>query len=230
MLDPKGRVVMLSGASRGIGAAIARKLLAQGYNVSAGVRTPARMAPAPNLFVHAYEAREPQSPREWVAATAARFGRIDALVNAAGINPPAPIEEESEDAIDAMWLVNVKGPLRLCRAALPHLKAAGTGRIVNIASLSGKRVRNVNVGYAMSKFALMALTHGLRRLGDAHGLRVSALCPGFVATDMTLGAQWPREQMSSPDDLAELAEMLIRLPNNATVAELLVNCRVEDTL
>ena len=118
----------------------------------------------------------------------------------------------------------------LSRIALPHLRAAGTGRIVNVASLSGKRVANPNAGYAISKFAVVALTHALRRAGWDDGVRATALCPGFVDTAMTVGAAYPREQMTRPADLAHLAEVLLRLPNTAVVAELLVNCRLEPSL
>jgi NAD(P)-dependent dehydrogenase (short-subunit alcohol dehydrogenase family) len=117
------------------------------------------------------------------------------------------------------------------RAALPHLKRSGTGRVVTIASLSGKRVANDNVGYAMSKFAVVALTHGVRRLGWEHGIRACAICPSFVDTDMTAAVTaLPRSAMIQPGDLAELVATALALPNNAVVAEYLVNCRFEDML
>jgi len=81
----------------------------------------------------------------------------------------------------------------------------------------------------MSKFAVMALTHSLRRLGWEKGIRATALCPSFVRTDMTTGSsRIAAELMSDPKDIAELVATLIALPNTAAVAELLVNCRLED--
>jgi NAD(P)-dependent dehydrogenase (short-subunit alcohol dehydrogenase family) len=231
MLDPKGRVAMISGASRGIGRAIAERLLASGYTVSAGVRGAHTLAPHDRLFVHRYDALSETDPVAWVAATMARFGRIDALVNSAGINPRAKLDDTDETKIDAMWQVNIKGPLRLIRAALPHLRAGGEGRVINLASLSGKRVVNENVGYAMTKFALIAMTHSLRREEWAHGIRATALCPGTVNTDMTLGiSSAPRDAITQPEDLAVLAETMILLPNTATIGELLVNYRQESFL
>jgi NAD(P)-dependent dehydrogenase (short-subunit alcohol dehydrogenase family) len=223
---------MVSGASRGIGRAIAERLLARGFLVSAGVRNPGSLAGHDRLLVQRYDAESETDPGAWVAATLARFGRIDALVNAAGVSTPrTPLDDPDETGLDAMWRVNVKGPLRLIRAALPQLRASGTGRVVNIASLSGKRVANANFGYSMSKFALIALTHTVRREGWDDGIRATALCPGFVATDMTAYvADVPRAKMTDPADLAVLAEMLLLLPNTATVGELLVNWRLEPML
>lgn len=230
-MEPTGRVAMVSGASRGIGRAVTARLLAAGYTVSAGVRDPSRLPAHERLTGHAFDAASPGSADAWVAATLARHGRIDALVNAAGINPRGTLLDSDESAFDAMWTVNAKGPMRVIRAAWPHLVAAGEGRVVNISSLSGKRVRNDNLGYAMSKFAVMALTQEVRRQGWDHGIRATAVCPGFVDTDMTSHVtKVSRESMSRPEDIAALIEAVLRLPNNATVAELLVNCRHEDTL
>ena len=229
MRDLAGKVVMVSGAARGIGRAVAERLLAAGCQVSAGVRDVSRTPEGSAGF--AYDATRQGSAQGWVDATVARFGRVDALVNAAGINPRASLLEGPDDAFQDLWSVNAMGPIHVIRAAWPHLVAAGEGRVINISSLSGKRVRNDNLGYAMSKFAVMALTQEVRRLGWDHGIRATALCPGFVDTDMTAHVtKWPRDKMSRPEDLALMAEMLLRLSSTASVAELLVNCRHEDTL
>jgi NAD(P)-dependent dehydrogenase (short-subunit alcohol dehydrogenase family) len=230
MLSAQGRVAMVSGASRGIGAAIVRRLLDDGFLVCAGARGAVGFA-HPNLAIAAYDAREPAAAAAWVDACVGRFGRIDAVVNAAGINPTWRITDDDEAALDAQLLVNAKAPLRVVRAAWPHLVAGGHGRVVNVASLSGKRVgASDNAGYQMSKFALVGATHAIRKAGWAHGIRATALCPGFVATDMTAGAAFPREAMSDANDIAALVAQLLVLPDNAVVAELLVNCRLEDTL
>jgi NAD(P)-dependent dehydrogenase (short-subunit alcohol dehydrogenase family) len=112
---------------------------------------------------------------------------------------------------------------------MPYLKKSGSGRVVNLSSLSGKRVKNGYAGYAMSKFAVIALTHAVRRLGWDDGVRATAICPSFVATDMTAQVTAvARDEMIQPSDLAELVATALALPNNAVVAELLVNCRLED--
>ncbi|WP_145140500.1 SDR family NAD(P)-dependent oxidoreductase [Roseomonas gilardii] len=229
MLDAQGRVVMVSGASRGIGRAVAERLLESGFAVSAGVRNPDALPEHPRLSRHRYDAEDLASAEAWVAGTVARHGRVDGLVNAAGINPMAGLHDADETALDALWRVNVKGPTRLIRLAWAHLAAAGHGRVVNLSSLSGKRVKNANLGYAMSKFAVVALTHEVRREGWEQGIRATAVCPSFVDTDMTGHVtSWPREKMTQPADLARLIETCLLLPDEAVVAELLVNCRLED--
>ena len=232
MLDPANRVAMISGASRGIGRAIADRLRARGFRISAGDRTLSSVPQTDDVMTRRYDAERAEDAPAWAEATMARFGRIDVLVNAAGISAPRTrLDDPDETGIDAMWRVNVKGPLRLIRAALPHLRAGGEGRVVNIASLSGKRVANENFGYAMSKFALIALTQSVRREGWEAGIRATALCPGFVATDMTAHVTTaPRDRMTRPEDIAALAETLILLPNTATIGELLVNWRLEPML
>lgn len=237
MLKPDGRVVMISGASRGIGRAIAEHLYAQGYTVSLGVRDPqaaaARwpQADAKRLLHHRFDAEDRSTFAPWLEATLAQFGRLDGLVNNAGISNRFSIEAGDEADLDRIIAVNVKAPLFLTRLCLPHLRACRAGRIVNIGSLSGKCVRNDNVAYAMSKFALMALTHGTRRIGWEDGVRATAVCPGFVATDLTSGVtKVARENMIAAGDLAVLVGTALALPNDAAVAELLVNCTLEDML
>lgn len=231
MLEPDGRVAMVSGAARGIGRAVVLRLLESGFSVSAGVRDRHDLPASNRLFAHRYDAEDPASADAWAAATAERFGRIDAIVAAAGINPMARLLDADDTALDALWTVNVKGPKHLVRAAWPHLAASGDGRVAILASLSGKRVANENMGYAASKFAAVALTHAIRREGWEAGIRATAICPGFVDTDMTAHVtRHPREQMSRPEDVAALIETVLRLPAHAVVAELLVNCRLEPTL
>ena len=134
-----------------------------------------------------------------------------------------------ESLLDEMWTVNTKGPLRVIRAAFPLLKKSGHGRVVNIVSLSGKRVYGDRLtGYAMSKFATLALTHAVRYTGWEHGIRSTAICPGFVATDMTADVTaMPHDKMIQPGAIADLVATVLSLPNNNSVVEIPVNCRLE---
>ena len=222
---------MVSGASRGIGRAIAAELGRQGIALSLAIRD-ASTVPEDGFALagsmhFAYQATEVGSERAWVEATLARFGRIDMLVNAAGILRSVSLEDGSEADLDALLAINLKAPFRLIQAALPHLRKGGQGRVVNVASLSGKRVRNGNAGYQMSKFAMVALSHAVRQAAFADGVRSLALCPGYVATDMTTSAPLPAQDMTSPDDLARLVALIVQLPNTASISELVVNCGYE---
>jgi NAD(P)-dependent dehydrogenase (short-subunit alcohol dehydrogenase family) len=234
MIPANDRVIMISGANRGIGLAAAQRLAASGFRLSLGARDPKPLqetfGDAETVAVFRYDALDLKATEDWAQGTAQRFGRIDGLVNNAGISRPAfTIEDAGESVLDQMIAVNLKGPLRLIRLAMPYLIKSGSGRVVNVASLSGKRVKNDNVGYAMTKFALIALTHAVRRHGWDHGVRATAICPSFVRTDMTAAVQAvSRDEMIQPEDLAALIETALSLPNNAVVAEMLVNCRLED--
>lgn len=237
MLESDGRVILVSGATRGIGLAVAQVLYAKGYTLSLGARDPAMLAPIvksmdPARVMSArYNASEWTCHEEWVDATIARFCRIDGLVNNAGISLPMTIRTANEKGLDEIWAVNCKAPLNMIRCTLPHLEASGAGRVINIASLSGKRVANDHVAYAMTKFAVMALTHATRQIGWERGVRACAVCPGFVRTDMTAQVtQVGRGDMIDPTDLAELVATVIALPNTASIAELLVSCRYETML
>jgi NAD(P)-dependent dehydrogenase (short-subunit alcohol dehydrogenase family) len=229
-------VLVISGASRGIGAAVARTMLERGWRVSLGARKPGELASifGPENDRAAYfrfDAEDRESARGWIDDTISRFGRIDALVNNAGSNEKVKITDDNDEALDRLWAVNVKAPLRLTRLCLPYLEACGNGRIVNVASLSGKRVRNEWVGYSMTKFALMGLTHTTRHIAWEKGVRATAICPSFVRTDMTAAVtKVRREEMIPVQTLADLIRTIIELPNTAAIAELLVNCRLEDML
>ena len=237
MLSPEGRVIMISGANRGIGYELAKCLHDKGYSLSLGARDEVNLAEKINDFdagrmmTHRFEAQDVTTSEAWVKATADRFGRIDGLVNVAGISAPFTIVDEDEGVLDEMFEVNVKAPLRLIRLALPYLKQSGSGRIVNVCSASGKRVSTDYVGYHMTKFAAVALSHAARRIAWDEGVRAIALCPGVTNTGMSEGkGKGATDLMTQPDDLAEVAATLMALPNNASVAEIVVNRRLEDML
>ena len=239
MIDPHGRVVMLSGATGGIGMAITRRLSEDGFRLSLGVRNvDAAREAFPGLeadggLIHRFEAGEADTAKAWVDATAEHFGQIDVLINNAGILRQVFFDEGDEDLLDELWTVNVKAPFRLIRHALPHLSETGGGRIINVGSTDAKRYRaGVSVGYAMSKHALMAMSHAAKAAGWEHGVRVTALCPGAVDTPMiqSIPGVTPVDERIQPADLAEIVAFLLGLPNNASVPELVVNTRLESGL
>src|ERR1700761_5317708 len=184
-MDTEKKVAMISGASRGIGREIAKELARRGYALSLGMRDPE--AETREALCFSYEARDPEAARHWVNATVERFGRIDVLVCSAGICKEVSLETGTEELLEETLDINLKAPFRLVQAALPHLRKPGDGRVILLSSLSGKRVKNLNAGYQISKHALIALNHAVRRAGWNDGIRSTAICPGFVNTDMAAG-------------------------------------------
>ncbi|NVN09990.1 SDR family NAD(P)-dependent oxidoreductase [Nguyenibacter vanlangensis] len=225
-----GRVVMISGANRGIGLVLAEELRGQGWVVSAGVRDPAAFSLGAPHLVHGFDATAGGAERDWVEATVARYGRVDAIIANAGVMIPHSILDCSEDEMSLMLEVNLRSPIRLVRAAWPHLAACGAGRVVVIASLSGKRVKSAESGpYAMTKHAAVALAHSIKRTGWAAGIRATAVCPGFVATDMARSITTRADEtMTQPQDVARMIAAVLDLPNTANVSELCISCSEED--
>ncbi len=226
----ENRVALISGANRGIGAAIASNLAASGWRLSLGLRNPSTLADPPNgALLQPFDAASGKDEAPWVEATLDRFGRIDAVINNAGIMIPKTVVEIDDDAIDALLQVNVKSPLRLVRAAYPALAASGRGRVVTIASLSGKRVKTAAAGsYSVSKFAALALAHAIRHAGWEDGVRSTAICPGFVATDMAQAlTEFDPKIMTQPAEIARIVALVLDLPNTASIAEIPVNCQAD---
>lgn len=234
------RVVMVSGGARGIGKAITSRLLDDGYRVSIGVRDVDKARAAldsiagDQLLCAEFDATDAASATSWVNATLEDFGQIDALVNNAGIWKQVNFETGDESDLDAMWAVNAKAPFRLTRLVLPHIRKCGHGRVVNIASTDGVRFRDssCSVGYTMSKHALMAVSQATRHFAYDDGVRATALCPGAVATEMIAGLPGitPVSQQLDPATIAHLVATLLQLPNNASVAWMPVNTRLESTV
>ena len=234
MLDVTGRVMMVSGANRGIGLALARAFHADGWTLSLGARNVDALRSSvadldgDRVSCHHYDATQRSTAAAWVSETVDGHGRLDGVTNNAGVGHVEQLEDLTDDLLDEMWNVNAKAPLHLMQEALPHLKAAGEGRIVNVVSMSGKRVRGTfGPGYAMSKHAALALHHAVRHATYEDGIRTTAVCPGYVATDMTTDFGPDASTMIQPADLAETVATVVRLPNTANVAEILMTCEPE---
>jgi NAD(P)-dependent dehydrogenase (short-subunit alcohol dehydrogenase family) len=228
-MNGTGKVAMISGANRGIGFEIAKELRRRGYRLSLGMRDPGWATDTLDAFAFRYEARDIDAGHRWVDATVEQFGRIDVLVCSAGICKEISLESGPDELLEETLDINLKAPFRLVQAALPLLRQPGDGRVIFLSSLSGKRVKNLNAGYQISKHALMALNHAVRRAGWNDGVRSTAICPGFVNTDMARDiADLAPEAMTQPDDVARIVAGAIEMPNSASVAEILVNCRYEE--
>ena len=232
------RTILITGASRGIGRSIATLLLSQGHHLCLAVRDPDGLrdtALDPRLHGDAlslcrYDARDPGDAERAVQAVQQAFGALDTLIHCAGILRSTPLlfSDAQTDEPDELWSVNVKGPWLLTRAAWPALVASQTGRIQVLVSMSGKRCKGRLAGYSASKFALMGLCQAMRNEGWDQGIRVTAICPGWVNTDMARGTSpLAPELMTQPGDLASLCCQLLNLPASAVPLELAVNATLE---
>jgi NAD(P)-dependent dehydrogenase (short-subunit alcohol dehydrogenase family) len=222
-----GKVAIITGGSRGIGQATAARFVHAGARVVIVGRTQADLDTALSSFqdgskdgpgaakaVRADVAKEADVARI-VDETIEAFGRIDILVNNAATVKLAPIESLAPADWRAMLDANLTAPFLLCRAALPHLKQSG-GSIVNVSSLAGKNPFAGGACYSATKAGLDAFSHALMEEVRQHGIRVSVVAPGSVATGFGGHAPTAADAWKlSPDDVAETIFHLVTHPSRS---------------
>lgn len=206
-----GRVGLVTGGGGGIGLAIARRLAADGMAAAvldrdseAAERAAAELG---GLAVAADVTSETEVSRA-VEAVLARFGRIDVLVNNAGICWTGPALDMPLDELRAMLRVNVEGVFIVSRAVLPHMIRQRAGSVVNLASWAGKTGNAWFAGYSASKFAVVGLTQALAREMAPHGIRVNAICPGIVVDTAMRTALEAQQRQHGLPETAERAKAI----------------------
>ncbi|GIU34868.1 3-oxoacyl-ACP reductase FabG [Shewanella schlegeliana] len=189
-----GKVAVITGSSRGIGAAIAQEYCAQGAKVVINyVHSEAQaqaLADKLNLDGHnaiaiKADVTERAEIKQLFEQAVAAFGKIDILVNNAGINKRGWFDEVTDEAWDEIMGVNLKGPFICCQEVFPYMQAQQGGRIINISSVAGQYHGPKTVHYAVSKAGLNSLTKVIARYGAEHNILVNAVAPGIVRTDQT---------------------------------------------
>jgi 3-oxoacyl-[acyl-carrier protein] reductase/pyridoxal 4-dehydrogenase len=187
----EGRVAIVTGAGQGIGRAIAEKLRAEGASVVVADKnseTAEKTAAEIGGTAHVTDVSDPDQVSALVAAAADQFGKIDILVNDAAIVPFVPWEELDFAEWRRVMSVNIDGVFLMCKAAYPHMKAAGYGRIVNIASNVVTAGTPNMAHYVSSKGAVFAFTRSLATEVGAHGITVNAVAPGLTASEGVLAS------------------------------------------
>jgi NAD(P)-dependent dehydrogenase (short-subunit alcohol dehydrogenase family) len=229
--DVTGRVVIVTGASSGIGRDVAVELARAGASVVAAARRLDRLerlrgAASTPIEVVACDVADPDDRARLVDTVVARFGRIDGLVNNAGLTGRGvPATKESDDEVDAMLAVNLRAPLDLAKRCVPPMRAAGGGSIVNIttmATIVTMATAIPQAGYCASKAGLTHLTRELAVQWARYDIRVNAIAPGWIPTEMTSSAgltpigvpgwidgRLPLRRPGSGIDIARAAQFLL---------------------
>jgi len=220
----EGKVVAITGASAGIGAASAKAVAAEGASVVVGARRRARLEEfVPELgdrcTVVEMDVRDPEGSRRLVSAALDRYGQLDALIANAGIGAYGGIMDLTDEQLADMMDTNVAGTVWPIRAAVPHFLEVGTGDIVIVASVAGIRGAGDEAVYAATKFAQVGLAGGLDRELRAKNIRVSTICPGGTATEFAMGAGRTPDMpgladMMRPEDVAAAVVTVLSQPKS----------------
>ena len=223
MTDLEGKAAFITGASRGIGAAVARSLSAAGVFVGLASRSGDDLG-LERSFGLACDVSDPEEVDASVAATVDRFGCLDILVANAGVGAYGPFLDLSREHLEEMIDVNLKGTLYAVRAALPHLLESPEADVVTLASEAGRRGLPYEAVYCASKFGQVGFTRALDHELREQGVRCTNVCPGGVATDFALDEGRGRTPdalpgMMSAEDVAEVVMFVLTRPRNHRILE-----------
>jgi NADP-dependent 3-hydroxy acid dehydrogenase YdfG len=241
-----GKVALVTGASSGIGEAAALALAAAGVSIAVSARRQERLdalvakiegAGGTAVALPGDVAVEADATKS-VEDTVAQFGRIDILVNSAGVNEAGGVESLTLDQWRRVIDINLYGTLYTCKAAVPHMKAQGAGDIINISSTSGRRAAGLFGPYSTSKFGVTGLTEGLRQEVGQAGIRVSIIEPGATESEIAdsitdpkwrdmIKAHVSKEGAMKASDIAETILFIVGLPRRANVSQILIRPTID---
>jgi 3-oxoacyl-[acyl-carrier protein] reductase len=220
-------IAFVTGGTRGIGFAVAKTFLERGHSVVFTGTTDDGIARAEHALAAAVDdatqvmgvvcdVRDRPAVHRAVDAAVQRFGRLDVLVNNAGVGVGGPIAEMTPEEWARLIDTNLTGVFHCCQAAIPHLRAAGAGWIVNVSSLAGRNPFPGGAAYCATKAGLDAFSEALMQELRYDGIRVAHVCPGSVATgfngrEATAGADWKLH----PDDVAQAIADLLAHPERS---------------
>ncbi len=228
------RAALITGGSSGIGLAVARALGQDGYGITISSRRPEKLEAAAQglredgLDVNAVPANmaDEDEIKKVAESHRERFGRLDVLINNAGIGIGSAVADTATKKLDLQLDVNLRGVYLMARECIPMLKEAGAEHgkalIANTASYAGKHGQGWLSAYSATKFGVVGLSQGLHKELSNDGIQVTALCPGFVATDMTdwVEEQVPKAEMIQPEDIAEAIRFVLRTSPRCVVPEI----------
>jgi NAD(P)-dependent dehydrogenase (short-subunit alcohol dehydrogenase family) len=206
--------IIITGASRGIGKAIAARFIREGWDAGLCSLNPERIHQAKEdlaplnkegrILADAVDVSHPEAVAAWAQKVKTTFGAVDILVNNAGVFIPGSIHSEQDGVLESTMALNVYGAYHLTRALLPEMKSRGRGHVFNMCSTASLQPYPNGGSYSISKFALLGFSKNLREEMKPFGVRVTAVCPGPTLTDSWDGFEGPPERMMRPEDIAEV--------------------------
>ena len=237
MSNIENKVVLITGASSGIGEAAARLIAGKGAHVVLGARRTERLeklvgeieANGGSASARALDVTDLQSMQAFVAFAKAQYGKVDVIINNAGVMPLSPLSALKVEEWNQMLDVNVRGVLHGIAAVLPDMEAQGHGQVINISSIGGLAVSPTAAVYCATKYAVRAISDGLRQETDK--IRVTVVCPGVVESELadTISDDTAREAMKAfrrvaltPDAIARALAYAIEQPDDVDVSEIVV--------
>jgi 3-oxoacyl-[acyl-carrier protein] reductase len=225
-----GQVALITGGTRGIGLAIGKAFARHGMRIAICARRKEQLAEAVRLL-ESLDAEVIGIPADVTSAaevehlvneTLKRFGRLDVLVNNAGTGGYGSIDQTTEEDLQKVLDVNLRGVFLASRAVFPIMREKKRGYIITISSICGKEAYAEIGAYCASKFAAVGLTEALLKEGIENGIRTTSICPGMVDTEMVEGAGVPPEDMLKADDIAEACLFLLSLSEKAVVKDIVM--------
>lgn len=235
----KGKVIVITGASSGMGEAAARHLSALGATVVLGARRADRInelakeiqEQGGKALAMATDVTQRDQVKKLVDSAVEQFGRIDVILNNAGVMPLSQLDRLNVEEWDTMIDVNIKGVLNGIAAVLPHMKEQKSGQIINTASVAGHKVFTGSAVYSATKFAVRALTEGLRMEVKPYNIRTTIVCPGAVKTELLdhiteadiqqANQEYVGAVGISPDSFARVVAFAISQPEDVDINEII---------
>ena len=218
------RAALVTGGSSGIGLAIARALAEEGFGLTLVSRRAEKVAAAAaelGATAIAADVSKAEDCERLVAGHRERFGRLDVLVNSAGVGVAGTVEALPAKHFDLQLGVNLRGLFLVTQAAIPLLRES-RGLIVNLASIAGTHPTPGLATYGATKAAVISLTRSLNEELDGDGVRACAICPAFVDTPMAEWSGIPADEMIRPEDCAEVVRMLLRISPHARIPQVVI--------
>lgn len=232
------RKAVITGATKGIGRAIAESLATEGYDIAVCSRNPddleamqkdfAERFPRIQLLVHTTDVGKKEEVKTFAQFIDNKWQRVDVLVNNAGSYLPGAIHTEGEGQLETLIETNLYSAYHLTRALLPLMMAHKKGYIFNMCSIASLNAYPNGGSYSITKFALLGFSKNLREELKPHGIKVTAILPGATWSDSWAGFEAPEERLMQPRDIAEVIVSALRMSAGAVIEDIVLRPQLGD--